>query len=77
MVRVSGMSKFASEFEFFNAQALNVFSSYQLLAGMSSLLDHLGVEKPEGGALPTSSSLDTGFGAIKFNQKEFTIPPLR
>ena len=70
-------SKFASEFEFYNAQALNIFSSYQLLAGMSSLLDHLGVEKPVGSSLPTSKSSNTGFGAIKFNNKELEIPSLR
>ena len=67
-------AKFASEFEFQNTRALHVFSSYQLLANMGSLLDTMGVEKPITDDEPLG--VEFGLGAIKF-QNKFTIPPLQ
>ena len=66
--------KFASEFEFSNARALNIFASYQLLASMGTLLETMGAPKPAGSSY---SNETLGLGAVKFNNNNFSIPPLR
>ncbi len=68
-------SKFASEFEFQNARALHIFSSYQLLGSMGTLLDYFGIAKPDGADRPVK--VQQGLSAVRFNKKKLIIPALR
>jgi adhesin transport system outer membrane protein len=64
---------FASQFELSNVTALHVFSSYELLAQMGTLLATLGVEAPQIPDVP-ANPLPTFLRGP--SQKPFDIPPL-
>ena len=66
-------ARFNTQFELSNIESLHIFSSYELLALMGTLLDNLGVHAPD---IP---DLETGPLPSIFNsstQSGYTIPPL-
>ena len=67
-------TRFAIEFELSNVRSIRAFSAYQILGHAGVLLDHMGIDRPQGGERPSAGVYSSSYSSPI---KSFVIPPLK